>query len=237
MIHYSLTPLVHWLIESLAHSCIGHWVIDSLNHRFMDSSVHCFIDSLNHCWLIGSSTRYFIRSLIHWLIGPLVHRLTKPSMHGFIDFIVSLNHRFTGSLFHWIIGSLIQWFVDSLIHWFIDSLASQPPFAHSLMDLSTSTAYGFCISKMFLQAIDSYSHFLCSKLPPRGWPGTICYVYSNPQYDTNGVWKWWINPKSWSVSFREKDESNKIKKTKTCGSLFSQKKKTKVGELPKQSKM
>ena len=107
-----------------------------------------------------------------------------------MDSLISLLHSIImsiiDSLIHCFTESSVHWFNGSLIHWFIGSIGSQPPFAHSLMDLATSTAYGFCISRMFLQAIDSYSHFLFSKLPPRGGPGTIWYVYSNQQYDIWG---------------------------------------------------
>ena len=50
---------------------------------------------------------------------------------------------------HAFTDSSIYWFIQAVVHGFfhVISLASQPPFAHWLMHLTTSTLHGFCILK------------------------------------------------------------------------------------------
>ena len=134
---------------------------------FVHSSAHWTIDSLTH--------RSCVSSLIHRLIiNSLIHRLGDSLIHWFTDWS---NHWFTDSLTHWVTESLMLWFMDSLIHsfiaslldWFIGSfvnsvscawihvmsLAYEPPSAHALMHLTTSTVHCFCqklsIDRWFLR--------------------------------------------------------------------------------------
>ena len=118
-INPSLHSLVHWLMDSLMH-WLFHWIIDSLLHWFTDSSIHWFIDSLIH-WFIDWS----IDSFVHWLVH-------------------SLSHCFTASLIHRSMNEFIR-FINSFIQLRTDSftsstVVSQPPFPHSLMHLTTSSA-------------------------------------------------------------------------------------------------
>ena len=105
------------------------------------------IGSLLRCF-IGSLIRCFIDSLIPWFIDSfsesLIHRFDPSSIHWIID-----------SLARWFIGSWVDWFIPSVVHGFFHalSLASQQPFAHLMMNVTTSTLRCFCISKTFLYAI------------------------------------------------------------------------------------
>ena len=145
---YFIQKLIQWVIGSLNHSCIAsltqcftessiHWSVDSLNHRPIDSLVHWFTDWLVH-WPIDSLIHWFMESMVHWLVEPFSH-----------CFVISLIHWFTDSLVHWFIDSLVHRLIHSVVHGFFHliSLASQAPFPHSLMHLTTSTTHGFCISK------------------------------------------------------------------------------------------
>ena len=145
---YFIQKLIQWVIGSLNHSCIAsltqcftessiHWSVGSLNHRPIDSLVHWFTDWLVH-WPIDSLIHWFMESMVHWLVEPFSH-----------CFVISLIHWFTDSLVHWFIDSLVHRLIHSVVHGFFHliSLASQAPFPHSLMHLTTSTTHGFCISK------------------------------------------------------------------------------------------
>ena len=159
----SSQSLTQWSFHSLVHSCMVQWFIDSLNHWILGSY-----------WFIGSLLHWFAESLlIHWFIDPLNNSCSD-----------SLVHCFSESPTHWFIDSWIHCFTDSLIHWFIDSLVHalscarilschfignsiQPPLAHSLMHLTTSTAHVFCLSqKRSHRPLISCSSLLCSKLLP-----------------------------------------------------------------------
>ena len=146
---FTASLLILWLIYSLRQSLI-HWFIvnhlcfDSLIHLFTESSIHCFIDSLyNH--FIDSLVHWSIDSLVHWVIDALVYWIIDTLIHWLVG---SLRHCFAVSI---ISDSSIHWFINSVVHRFfhVISLASQPPFAHSVMHLTTST-----IQNTFLQAID-----------------------------------------------------------------------------------
>ena len=119
-----------------------------------------FLHSLIH-WFLGSLIQWFIDSLIHWLAEPLIHWVVVSLIDRFIGslvawfiesllccFIDSLIHWLTDSLIHWFIGSSVHWFVHSVVHGFfhVMSLASQQPFAHSFMHLTTSTLHRQLIS-------------------------------------------------------------------------------------------
>lgn len=69
---------------------------------------------------------------------------------SFIPSLHSLAHAFTYRFFH---------AIDFICFHFI-SWASRNPFAHSLMHLTSSIFYCFCISQTFLDAIDFLSSML-----------------------------------------------------------------------------
>ena len=80
--------------------------------------------SLTHCihWFMDSMTHWFIDSMIHWFIISLIHYSLVDSMIQWSSVLWLLD--FTG---HWLIQSAVRGFFHVI------SLASQPPFAHSLM--------------------------------------------------------------------------------------------------------
>ena len=91
----------------------------------------------------------------------------------------SIYRRFTESLLQWFIDSRLLSFIDSVIFWFrgsvvrglfhVISVASQPPFAHSFMQLTPSTIYCFCIAKTVLQAIEiTYIQYFFPNVPQAG---------------------------------------------------------------------
>ena len=143
-------------------------------HRFIGLSTHHpFVDSLIH-WYVGSST------LVHWLI----HWFTETSAHWLMDWftkplidciIESLIHRLT-NLF---IDSFLHWFIRSAVHGFFHemSLASQQPFAYSLVHFTTSTIHCFCMAKTFLCALINISFFRNFR-PGAGqpWNAHFCFV-------------------------------------------------------------
>ena len=70
-------------------------------------------------------------------------------IHGFFyGTMCQITHLLV--LVHW----LVDYIVDSRIHSSIISLASQAPFAHSLVHLTTSTLNAFASQTHFLYAID-----------------------------------------------------------------------------------
>ena len=148
----------------------------SLNQRFislviqslMDSLIVWFIDSLIH-WVIDLSIHWFTGWLVHWLLGSLSHCFVAPLIHELAD-----------SLIDWFI---VHCFFHSVVHGFfhVMSLASQQPFANSLMHLTTSTLHGFFIAKKSFRSLISFSHVLFSKLPPgagRARSGICIYLYN-----------------------------------------------------------
>ena len=172
LIDWFIDSLFHWLIDSSTHyftHSLFSWFIESLIHCAIDSQIHSLVDPL-----IGASST---RSFIHWFTASLIREIFNSLIHCFTDSLIhwiidSLVRFFFPSLIYWIIDSLISalnwftqnhWFTQSLIHWFIGwirsvlhgffhvtSFASQPPFAHSLMRLTTSTIRCCCIVKTFL---------------------------------------------------------------------------------------
>jgi hypothetical protein len=151
IISYCTDSLIHWnidwFIDSLIHNRDMQWCTES--SRVMHWFIHGFIDSSTHYLLVD----WFTDSLIHWFIDPL--------LRCFID-----------SLIHWFIDSSIHchWFIRSVVHGFlhVSSLASQPPFAHWLMDLTISTCLcfillphlkSFPIGHWFLKAICMFQNF------------------------------------------------------------------------------
>ena len=126
----------------------------------MDSLIHWFLESLIHCF-VASLILWFIDSLIHWFHELLIH-----------CFVASLILWFTDALIHWFIDSLTYWFIDSFSLLCMDSfmpfhwLASQPPFAHSLMHLTTSTLRRFCGSKLSYRPYSCYSALIFRNFRP-----------------------------------------------------------------------
>jgi hypothetical protein len=115
------------------------WFIDSLFHWFLGSLIHGFVAELHWFRFIESSTQYFTHSLIHYFIASLIHWFLGSLIGSFIvwfidsplpSFIDSLIHRFIGSMIH-----SVSWAWICSCH----SLASQPPCAHSLMHLTTTS--------------------------------------------------------------------------------------------------
>ena len=166
-IHWFIGSLIHWCTDSSVH-CFNasliqcfidsfiRWLIDSLVHPFIESVYHRFAVSSAH----SSSIYWFTDSLIPWFYNSLIRWFVESS----VSWIDALIHWIIDSLAHWFIDSWIPSFIDSLIRWFVQlavhglchaiSLASQPPFAHSLLRLTTSTLHCFCMSKTFLLAIN-----------------------------------------------------------------------------------
>ena len=128
------------------------FVLKYLTHPSIHSFVHCFVGSSIHCMNCDS--------LIRWLIDSVVHCSCSLFMH-------SLIHRFIDSFRQLCMVSFMSF-----------SLASQPPFAHWLMHLTTSTLHGFLHLKKYLyRPCSSRSGFICfSKLPPRHGPGNYLFM-------------------------------------------------------------
>ena len=136
--------IVQWFIDSL--NAVAHGGIDLLGRWFSDSSsVRWLAASLAH-WLIeshftNSLIHWFAESPNHWLVGwsteSLVHAITDSLLHSFNDSWAYRCHRLIDSIIHCFIDSLVRLFTRSVVRGFfhVTSLASQPPCAHSLMNL------------------------------------------------------------------------------------------------------
>ena len=225
--------LNHWVIDSL----LLHRFLDSSIPWFADSLVHWFIETLNHWWFIESlnlrildpMTHWLLDSVIHCFINSLVHWLTGSFNHWFVD---SLTHCFTGSFSRWTIDSLIccfivswaHWihspvhrFIASLLHCFIHavvqrffhviSLASQQPFAPSLMHLTTSTPSGSSSPGFALLALA-----LALAIPLRCF-GAIRKMPDNGRhYHHPGE----LPHQPWSTGYRSRNESAARKGQHQC---------------------
>ena len=120
----------------------------------------------------GQLVQWFMESLIHWFNDWFTgHWFTGSLIHGF-----------AGSLIRWLLNSLIHCFIDSLVHWFIQpavhgishviSLASQQPFAHSLMHLTTSTLVASASQKLSYRPIGHLLRIIVVSLLRNFRPGT-----------------------------------------------------------------
>ena len=112
--------------------CGSRWFTDTF--CFTESAAHWFVDS---CHVLTDS-------LLHWFIDSQTHAFIDSQIHWLIDLVTS-NHWFPDLLIHWFIRCFVYSLIQcSLNYWFFDafvqplSLTSQPPFAHSLMHLTTS---------------------------------------------------------------------------------------------------
>ena len=159
--HWSIGSLIQRLVIRSLTRCftLVHWLIES---HFTNSLIHWFAESPNH-WLVG------------WSTESLVHAITDSLLHSFNDSWAYRCHRLIDSIIHCFIDSLVHLFTRSVVRGFfhVTSLASQPPCAHSLMNLQqfiTSAS-----QKLSYRSLIFYNCFLFSKLPPRHGRGTIWY--------------------------------------------------------------
>ena len=174
---------VHWFNDSLIH-----WFTDWLVCRFVDSLFHWVFVSLIHCdCTVASLILWFVDSLVHWFIDSLLSLLysliDSVVIASVASLICSLLDSLVGSFIAWFVDALLRSFIGTLIPWRINSLirsvssawffhglsgASQQPFAHSLVHLTTSTPRCLYISQTLSYRPSSfYDSFSFERLPPR----------------------------------------------------------------------